>query len=300
MGEVMSSNHDHNHHQSSVKILIIATIFIFAFAAVEMVGGLLANSLTLWSDAAHMAADGIALLFAAIAAWIAKRPPSANLSYGYGRAEVIGAVISSIMLLIIVIGIIIEAVSRLTHPEPVYGMTVMLVAAIGLTANIFVAWILNRGEKTLNIRAAILHVMSDILGSIAALIVGLVILFSHWYYIDPILSFFISLLILNSTIRLLREALSVLMESVPKHISLTEVDQYLSSMNGVHAIHDLHIWTLSSNHTMLSAHIVIDELSTWPELLAQLQQQLSQRYQIKHLTLQPEINEYPLQRIDKI
>ena len=289
-------NHKHNHggightHGASAphRVLILAIVLVFVFAIVEALGGLWANSLALLGDAGHMGSDALALGIAAFAAWISQKPPSHKHSYGLGRAEVVGAWISSLLMIIISIAVIVEAIERINNPSPVNGAVVMVIAFIGLLVNLFVAWLLARGERTLNIRAALLHVMSDVLGSIAALISGAVIYFTHWFPIDPILSIVIGILILLSSLRLLRESLLVLMEAVPGHIDFNEVFQLLSEVEGVKAIHDLHIWTLSSGKVSLSAHIDIHEMSSWMEVLNRLTTLLREQYHIKHITLQPE------------
>jgi cobalt-zinc-cadmium efflux system protein len=164
----------------------------------------------------------------------------------------------------------------------------MGVAALGLIVNIIVAWMLSHGEKTLNTRAALLHVLGDLLGSVAALIAGVVIYFTGWTAIDPILSLVICALILFSGFNLLREALHVLMEGVPASLDLPEVGLAMAGAPGVTSVHDLHIWTLSSGTVMLSAHIVIKDMARWQEVLGALKELLHDRYNIEHITLQPE------------
>ncbi len=289
-------HHDHNHgglghsHGASApyKVLIFAIIVTFAFAGVEALGGWWAGSLALLGDAGHMASDALALIIAAFAAWISQRPPSSKHSYGFGRAEVVAAWLSSLLMLIISIAVIVEAVARIHEPVHVKGGIVVIIAFIGLLVNLFVAWLLARGERTLNIRAALLHVMGDILGSISALVAGAVIYYNNWYPIDPILSILIGILIMISSLRLLRESLLVLMEGVPKHINLATVQQAMSEIDGVKAIHDLHIWTLSSGVVALSAHVDIHDLSVWEVVLNNLRDLLKNDYAINHITLQPE------------
>lgn len=287
------AHHDHNHHSHSHgqhphRILLAAIALIFIFAIVEVLGGWWSGSLTLMGDAGHMFSDGIALSIAAFAGWLALMPPSQRHSYGLGRAEVIAASFSSLLMLLISVLVIIAAVHRIHTPSHVNGGTVILIAAAGLIVNAFVAWLLARGERTLNIRAALLHVMSDILGSVSALIAGAVIYFTHWMLIDPILSILIGILILISSLSLIRESLLVLMEAVPGHIDLKTISQEMSQVSGVKAIHDLHIWTLSSGKIALSAHADIQELSSWQTILPELRNYLKQKYDIDHITLQPE------------
>lgn len=281
----MAHNHTHDH---PYRVLITAISLIFTFAIFEALGGWWSGSLTLLGDAGHMLSDGIALSIAAFASWLALMPPSQKHSYGLGRAEVVAAGISSLLMLFISLAVIIEAVHRLHRSSHVHGGLVMIIAIAGLIVNALVAWLLARGERTLNIRAALLHVMGDILGSISALIAGAVIYFTHWMLIDPILSILIGILILISSLTLIRESLLVLMEGVPGHLNLKDVSQGMQTVSGIKAIHDLHIWTLSSGKVALSAHVNILEFSSWQTILPNLRKLLETKYDIDHITLQPE------------
>lgn len=281
--------HEHHHdHHASHNVLLISIAIIFVFGIVEVITGYWAHSLALLGDAGHMGSDALSLGIAAFAAWIAKKPPSYKHSYGFGRAEIVAAWLSSLIMLLISVVIIAEAVSRLHEQAQVKSLPLMIVATLGLLVNLMVAWILARGQRTLNVRAALLHVMGDVLGSIAALIAGAVIFYTGWFPIDPILSIFISILIMISSIRLLSESIQVLMEGVPANIRIEEVSHRLGALEGVHAIHDLHIWTLSSGILVLSAHVSIKEFSSWPRLLEELRDTIKNHYQIDHITLQPE------------
>ena len=283
--------HDHVRHEhrhgagSSLRWALAVTL---SFALVEAFGGWWAGSLALLGDAAHMVSDATALAIAALAAWVSRRPPSERHSYGLGRVEAMAALANGVFMLVVVTGIVVAAVGRLQEPRPVMGGTVLLLAGIGLVANAVVIYILSRGEQTLNVRGAILHVMGDLLGSVAALISGAVILFTGWTPVDPILSLFICLLIVFSSLRLLREVLQVLMEGVPRHLDLPEVGRSMAAVQGVGSVHDLHIWTLSSGTVALSAHVVVHDLVGWPEVLQEQQRLLEQRFGITHVTLQPE------------
>ncbi len=258
------------------------------FAAVEAAAGWWAGSLALLSDAGHMVSDATALGLAAVAAWVARRPPSARHSYGLGRAEVVAALGNSLFMVAVVVAIAIAAMERLAQPRPVAGGTVALVALLGLGVNLLAIWLLERGEQTLNTRAALLHVLGDLLGSVAALAAGLVIHYTGWTPIDPLLSLLISALILLSALRLLREALHILMEGVPPHLDLREVGRAMAEVPGVASVHDLHIWTLASGTVMLSAHVVVPSMAEWQRTLEELRRMLRERYGIDHVTLQPE------------
>lgn len=286
----MMENHSHNHNALGGNTLAWSFALTVGFAVVEGVGGWWAGSLTLFGDAGHMISDATALGFAALAAWVAKQPPSSRHSYGLARAEVVAAVVNSLLMVSVVMAIGITAIIRLHNPSPVAGGTVISVALIGLIINTTVAWILSRGERTLNTRAALIHVMGDLLGSIAALTAGTVIYFTGWTPIDPILSLFICALILYSALRLLREALHVIMEGVPPNLDLREVGQAMAMTQGVQSVHDLHIWALSSGKVMLSAHIIISDMSRWEDTLASLRDLMHVRFDIDHVTLQPELD----------
>ncbi len=290
------SAHQHNHSPAKRNTLLWAVAITLGFAFVEAVSGWLANSLALLGDAGHMFTDASALGLAAFAAWLAKRPPSHRHSYGLVRAEIVAALINSLFMIIVVVGIIIAAIDRLQEPRDVSGGTVMVVAFIGLLVNLAVAWVLHRGEQNLNTRAALLHVMGDLLGSVAALIAGVVIYYTGWTTIDPLLSLLICALILVSSLRLLREVLHVIMEGVPFNLDLPEVGQTMAAVDGVESVHDLHIWSVSSGTIALSAHVVIRDASQWQALLAQLQTVLHDRFEIHHTTLQPEFSDHILQR----
>ena len=286
----------HNHHncpgrQASQRALIQAIVIITLFAIIEAITGWWAQSLALLSDAGHMASDAAALSIAAFATWIAQRPPSQQHTYGFGRAEIIAAWISSVMMLLISIFIVIEALVRIESPLAVNSTPMIVIGALGMAVNLIVAWRLIQGQRTLNMRAALLHVISDLLGSIAALSAGLIIHWTHWVMIDPLLSIFISALILLSSIRLLRESIAILMEGVPPHIQLNEVTERLCAIDGVDSIHDLHIWTLTSGMLILTAHIRTEQFSAWPTLLTTLKDTLKEHYQISHVTLQPEVSQ---------
>lgn len=286
--------HQHVYRQGQAhKYLLIAVLVTFAFSAVEAIFGWYANSLALLSDAAHMVADSASLMLAAFAAWIATKPPTKKHSYGYGRAEVLAAWVSSMLVILLVVYIIIEAVQRFKQEQHINSNIVILVAGIGLWVNLIVAFILHRAEKTINTRAALLHVMGDLLGSLTALISGLVIRYTDWLLIDPILSIVIGCLISISALRLLRESMAILMDSVPSHIDLPTVQKSMEQMPGVVTIHDLHIWSVASGEVSLSAHVEFKHIDDWTEKLENMQEMLEKTYHITHTTIQPECRNQP-------
>lgn len=281
-------SHDHHHRAGAGTTLLLATGLTLGFAAVEAGVGLWAGSLALVADAGHMVNDAAALALAAGAAWLARRPTSPQHSYGLGRAEFIAALINSLGLLALVAWLTISAVDRLQTPQAVMGEAVSVTAATGLAINLLVAWLLTRGEKNLNTRAAFLHVMGDLLGSVAALISGLVIAFTGWTPIDPMLSLAIGALILVSSLRLLREALHGLMEGAPFNIAPEDVGQALATVPGVASVHDLHIWQVKAGETLLTAHLVVRDIARWERVMEASHAMLAERFDIHHATLQPE------------
>jgi len=268
-------------------VLWLAAGLTLAYAIVEAGVGWWAGSLALVADAGHMVNDAAALTLAAVAAWLARRSASARHSYGFGRAEFLAALINSLGLLILVAWITVSAVQRLHNPQPVIGEAVSLAAAAGLAINILIAGLL-RGQRDLNTRAALLHVLGDLLGSIAALLSGIVIAFTGWTPIDPLLSLGMSALIVVSSLRLLRQALHGLMEGTPFNISPEEVGKALATVPGVASVHDLHIWNVAPEQVMLTAHVVVRDLRQWETVLNTCHTLLAQRFAIEHVTLQPE------------
>jgi cobalt-zinc-cadmium efflux system protein len=281
--------HDHAKHDGNHGTLIFALLLTLSFSAIEAVAGWWSGSLALLSDAAHMVTDSSALGLAAAAAWLARRPPSTRHSYGLVRAEVMAALLNSLLMLVLIGFIVREAIDRFGTPRDIAGNTVILVAVIGLAINLAVAWVLSHGEHTLNTRAALLHVLGDALGSVAAIAAGIVIVATGWTPIDPLLSLLVAALILVSALHLLRETVHVLMEGVPLHIRLDTVGHDLAALPGVLRVHDLHVWTLSSGSLALSAHIELRDLADWPATLTAARQTMEMHHGIRHITLQPEV-----------
>ena len=281
---------EQRHNAANGRKLMLATVLTLGFAGVEAATGWWSGSLALLSDAGHMVTDSAALLIAAFAGWVARRGPSPKHSYGFGRAQLVAALVNGLFMLAVVATIIIQAVSRFTSPIVVQGEAVTAVASLGLLLNIVVARMLSHGGRDLNMRAALLHVLGDLLGSLAALVSGIVVWTTGWFIVDPALSLFIALLIVYSSLKLVREAFHGLMEGVPLHLSLEEIGVAMAGVEGVTSVHDLHVWSLTAERIALSEHVVIGRLESWPETLVRLQELLAQRYDIEHVTLQPETN----------
>ncbi|MGA8879661.1 MAG: cation diffusion facilitator family transporter [Azonexus sp.] len=280
--------HEHSHHHSAAgKALGIALILTLGFSVVELIAGWRAGSLALMADAGHMVTDGAALGLSAFAAWLASLPPSRRHTYGLGKAELLAALINALSMLVVVFFIGWEAWQRLQSPGLIDGATVGVVALIGLVINLAVAWILSRGEQNLNVRAALLHVMGDALGSVAAIVAGGVIYFTGWTPIDPLLSLLIGGLILSSSVRLLKEALHGTLDGVPAHIDLDDLGRRLAGVPGVREVHDLHVWPIGAERLALSAHVRLENLAGWPQILDELSE-IAEHQGIEHVTFQPE------------
>jgi len=282
-----ASTHAHAHRRVRPRYLLPLGLTL-AYAGVELAGGLWSGSLALLGDAGHMFSDAVALGVAAVAASLARRPPGRLHSYGWQRAEVIGALLNSVLMLAIVVMLVVEAVTRLLTPREVAAGAVIVIAALGMLVNAACLLLLGRGEPDLNARAVLLHVIGDLASSFAALMAGVVIHFTGWSPIDTILSLAIAGLILVSTQRVLRDALHVLMEGVPPALELAAIGRELAAVPGVVAVHDLHVWSIAPGSVALSAHLEIENLQSWPGILADATAMLRARYGIGHATLQPE------------
>ncbi|WP_136068817.1 cation diffusion facilitator family transporter [Modicisalibacter radicis] len=287
-GHTHNHGSGHSHGHGSGKTLLFALVFTTGYAIVEVIGGLMADSLALLSDAGHMMTDSLSLGVGAFAAWLASKPASRKHSFGLQRAEVLGALFNVLFMFAIIAYIAYEAIRRLADTPEVSGGVVLVIGGVGLLVNIIVAWVLMRGERTMNVRGALLHVMGDLLGSIAALAAGATIYLGGPYIVDPILSLFVSLLILVSAVRLLREVVRVLMEGVPHGVDAHEVGQALTEIEGVRAVNEMHIWSLSSSNHALAAHVELEAMAHWESVLPQMRLILQERFGISHTTLQPE------------
>jgi cobalt-zinc-cadmium efflux system protein len=294
-----SDNHfgEHEHgdsaytHQSrphGTRPLAIAVSLTLGYALIELVGGLWSGSLALLADAGHMATDSAALLFALAANIIARRPVSDRHSFGLARVEVIAAFVNALAMLGVVAWIFYEAIDRLTNPVPVKGLGVFVIAGIGLLINVAVASALSRDRENVNTRAALIHVIGDLLGSVAAIVAGLVIYFGGPLMADPLLSMFVAALILRSTFAVLRETTHVLLDSVPAGVDYRKVGLSLAQVPGIVSVHDLHVWAMVPGRGALSAHVLVDDIERWPVILHQVRHLMKRDFGIDHITLQPE------------
>jgi cobalt-zinc-cadmium efflux system protein len=257
---------------------------------VELAGGLLSHSLALLSDAGHVLTDVFALGLAWFAVAQAKRPADRRRSYGYQRVSILAALVNAVILIGIVIVIAIEAVRRLADPEPVQGGIVIVTALVGIAINAYVAFGLRGHARSLNMRAALVHVTSDLGASAGVVVAGVVILLTGWLYIDPLLSLAIAVLIAFGALRIVRESVNLLLEGTPREINLEAVTREISATERITSMHDLHVWALSSDEMALSVHVVVDDcpLGEAEHVVRDLESRLCGRFAIGHTTIQVE------------
>jgi len=288
--------HDHEPHaaaDSDQRRLLIVLGVASAYLLTELVGGYVTGSLALLSDAVHMLTDIAALCLGLLTLWISRRPASPAKSYGYLRAEILGALLNGLFLWVLVVFIWIEAAQRIRHPQPVSGLGVMAVAIVGIGVNTFSAW-MTAGDGHVDhrpgmaMRAVFVHVISDLVGSIGVLIAGALTYFTGWMQADPVVSILIGVLVLYGSWGLVREGVDILMESVPRHIDLDEMRTDLLAVSGTEEVHDLHVWCLTTRQIALSAHAVVAADADRDRVLADMCHLLQTKFDIHHLTLQLE------------
>lgn len=270
-------------NDKQIKKLRLATYIAIFFMLLELVGGIVANSLALISDALHMFTDVGAFVLSLIVLKIAKRPSSSEMSYGYKRAEVLGALASGLTLWALCGVLIYEAIMRIITPHEVSGGIVFVIATFGLLSNIAMMKILHSHDKDeqLNVKAAYLHVLGDLLGSIGVIVSGIVIYFTHWNIIDPLITLLFAVVILFTSGKILKKTIKILMEGTPSGIKYEEVKEDLLILKDVKEVHDLHIWSISTKHLALSAHLV-SERDVTQEAIELIQR----KYKIFHTTIQ--------------
>lgn len=295
-----ADDHDHGHHsahdlrQQSVegkKDLLIALLITFLVMIAEAIGGLLSNSLALLSDAGHMLTDNLALLLSFFAMKFATMPATEKRTFGFYRLEILAALINGIVLALLSLYIIYEAYLRMINPQRVEGMLMLIVAGIGLVANIVGAFVLMKhSHANLNIRGAYLHILGDALSSVGVVIASVIILLTGWYLIDPILSIVISLVIIYGAWVLVKESVNILLESAPAHINIETVAAEISKIRGVREAYHIHVWTITSGVHALSAHVLIDDqlVSLSRDLIDDIRALLADKFRIMHSTIQLE------------
>jgi len=259
------------------------------FMVVELLGGFFTNSLALFADAGHMLTDAAALGLALFAIWVASRPPTPAKTYGYYRAEILAALVNALVLLVVAGTILYEAYARFRTPRSVWGLPMLVVAGAGLVVNLVSARLLHdHAAGSLNVRAAYLEVMADALSSLGVIVASVIIVITGWTQVDALVSALIAVLIVPRTWSLLRQALNVLLEGTPAHLSLAEIEAAMMAVEGVRRVHDLHVWTLTSGREAMSAHVVVEDVRESDRLLEALHGVLHARFGIDHTTIQIE------------
>ena len=291
---------DDHHHDGlpeaaaggAVRPLLISLGIALVVLVAEVVGGLLTDSLALLADAGHVATDSAALVLALIAGWLARKPATAQRTFGYRRAGVIAAFVNAAALFVVAVFITWEAIGRIGEPPEIASGLMLAVAVFGLIANAAMLRVLSSGagghSHDMNTRAARLHVLGDFLGSIGAIAAAAIMLTTGWYLADPLLSILVSALILRGAWTILRDATDVLLDAAPATMEIARIGADVVRIPGVTGLHDLHVWTVSPGQVALTGHVEVDGARPWDDVLADIARLLQSRFGISHLTLQPE------------
>lgn len=285
-----SHSHAHSHaHEISKNRLTLVLGLTAVFMVVELVGGLISNSLALIADAAHMLTDVGALGLSLFVLWFSRRPASPEKTYGYLRLEILAALINGVTLVVIALAIFWQAYQRVLNPEPVEGRLMLGVSAAGFIVNLIAARLLHSSaDHSLNLRGAYLHVIGDLIGSAGAILAALLIITTGMLIADPIISVLVGLLILYSSWKLVRESVDVLLESVPAHIDLSAVRKSIDEIPGVDQVHDLHVWTVTSGMICMSGHAVVHNPDQNQRVLQEIHRAMREQFGISHITVQLE------------
>lgn len=282
-------SHRHDARAAGARRLWIVLFLVGSYMVAEVIGGLFTNSLALLADAGHMLSDVAALGLALFALRMARREATARRSYGFYRTEILAALVNGATLIAISLFVFLEAYERFRQPPDVEGALMMGIASGGLLVNLAGLWVLRSGEgQTLNERGAWLHVLTDALGSVGAILGGLAVWQFGWYWADPAVSIVIGILVMYSSWGLLRESVAVLMEGAPGHVDVDAVRESIAKAPGVESVHDLHIWSITSGMVSLSAHVCADDATSHRTILTQLRAMLHERFGIDHMTIQVE------------
>jgi cobalt-zinc-cadmium efflux system protein len=285
-------DHGHSHREKNRARLGITLALTLFYMLAEVIGGYMADSLALMADAGHMLSDAAALALSLFAIWIAARPATPRHSYGFYRAEILAALANGVTLVVISLIIFKEAYERLGQPHKVEGPLMMGIAVGGLVVNLIGMALLYSGrDQSLNIRGAWLHLLTDALGSVAALGAGALVWLFGWELADPVASILIGILVIYSSWELLKESVAILMQSTPNRLNMTEVEQALAGAPGVCGVHDLHVWTLTGGMESLSAHVVLRDGHSQSEVLSELRRLVHNQFGIDHITIQIEPND---------
>jgi len=293
----MSHNHTHNHNHSAEDIstvrLFITMILNFVITIAELIGGIISGSLALISDALHNFSDGIAIIISYIAIRLNKKPVNQNFTFGFKRAEIIAAVFNASVLIGISLYLFIESYNRFVSPEPIEGGLMIIVASVGLLANVIGTLLLQKGAKgNMNIRSAYLHLLSDAVSSVAVIIGGIFIYFYSIYWIDPVLTVLISLYIIKASYTIVKEATMVLMMAAPESLSIQEIEKEILQLDEIQNIHHVHLWRVNDKEIHFEAHVNVEDMmvSNTDAVLEKVNKVLDEKFHIHHVTLQFECN----------
>jgi cobalt-zinc-cadmium efflux system protein len=293
----MSIHHHHGHHHQLTynRAFVIGIILNMGFVIVEAVFGFLTNSLALTADASHNLSDVLGLVLAWGASWLARRRPTKRYTYGLRRSSILAAFLNACLLLVAMGAIALEAIERLGSPKPIAGGTIITVALVGIVINGITAGMFISGkDKDLNIKAAFLHMVADALVSFGVVLAGVAIIVTNWLWFDPVISLIIIVVILVGTWRLLSQSLDLVLDAVPQGIDLLAVRTYLAELPGVVAVHDLHIWAMSTTESALTAHLVMLTGNPGDAFLSRIAMDLHDKFSIEHTTIQIETGNFLL------
>jgi cobalt-zinc-cadmium efflux system protein len=289
----MSHDHDLGANEKNLRRVMVALVLTGAFMIVEVIGGIISGSLALLADAGHMLTDTMALALAAMAFQVCKRPPDGKLTFGYQRFQILAAFVNGLSLLAVVGWIIYEAINRFIEPNEILGETMLVVAAAGLLVNLFSFAVLHSGDQeNLNIRGAALHVAGDLLGSVAAIVAALVIIYTGWTLIDPILSIAVAALIFKSAWALVKRSGHILLEGAPEWLDVKAMQsRIVAGVPGVDEIHHVHIWGLTPQELMLTMHMSIsDQAASQSDVIRDTKRFLKVEYGIGHSTIEVDVD----------
>ena len=278
--------------------LLVVLALTLSFMIVEVIGGLLTGSLALVADAGHMLTDAAGIMLSLLAIWFASKPPTPQNTFGYVRLEILAALANGVLLFSMAVFILYETYRRIESPPDILTGPMLAIAVVGLVINLASAWFLHaRADESLNLRGAYLEVLGDAIASLGVILAAIIIQTTGWLLADPLISGAIGLLILPRTWNLMKQAVQILMEGVPAHLDVTEIERAMRASHGVQDVHDLHVWTLTSGKEALSAHVLVGDLADGRHILADLQQCLRDRFAIEHTTIQLESDRSPIFQI---
>lgn len=287
-------HHGHHHHQQNQKVLWLSFLLITLFMFLEFFGGIITNSLALLSDSGHMLSDSVAIGLSLLAIWISKKKSTSYFTFGYKKIETVIAFVNGLTLVGISFYIIYESIERMNHPVDIHTKGMFIIAVLGLIINLIVAYILHKGDikDNLNIKSAYLHVLGDLLGSVAAIISSIIISLYGWVLIDVLASGIVAVIIMYSGVKVVKESFHLLMDGVPRHLSVQKIKENMKNIKGIKELHHLHLWGLTSEEAVLSCHIVIHKDEIEQEILQNVYEVIQKNHPIHHMTIQIEQEDF--------